>query len=196
MWSLLSLLVPLVMSLPLPVQSTEQRGEPSLAELARQAREERAENASESKMITNADLERMTDGNVGTGKAPPPRKKAPRRSEEVELTIQDWERAFDDVRNRLVIVINQITVLQLKLNLLRAGLLEAGNGFQRSGISPIVDVTFVELRQAYQEERDLREEVEQLRRDAFRSGLSWRQIDELTGTLPELPADHFPLELE
>jgi len=196
MWSLLGLIVPLVMSLPLAVQSTEQREEPSLAQLARQAKEGRAENPSGVKVLTNSDLERMTAGNVGTGTAPPARKKASRRSEEVELTIEDWARAFDDVRLRLVIVINQITALHLKLNMLRAGLYQAGNRLQRSGVSPIVDVTFVELRQAYQEERDLREEVEQLRRDAFRSGLSWRQIDDLTGTLPESPADHLPLELE
>ncbi len=195
MWSLLSLLLPLVMSLPLPVQSTEQREEPSLAELARQAREERAENTSEVKVISNADLERMTDGNIGTGKAPP-RKKVRRRPEEVELTIEDWGRAFDDVRSRLVIVINQIRAVQLKLNILRAGFYQAGNRFQQSGISPIVDATFVELRQAYQEERDLREEIERLRRDAFRSGLLWRQIDDLTGNLPESPADYQPLEFE
>lgn len=196
MWALLSLLVPLAMSLPLSVQSTEQREEPSLAQLARQAKEGRAENASEVRVITNADLERMTDGNVGTGKAPPPRKTASRRSEEAELTIEDWERAFDDVRSRLVIAINQIKALHLKLNMLRAGLYLAGNRFQGSGVSPIVDVTFVELRQAYQDERDLREEFEGLRRDAFRSGLTWRQIDDLTGTLPESPVDHIPLELE
>jgi hypothetical protein len=107
----------------------------------------------------------------------------------VELTIEDWERAFDDVRSRLVIVIDQIEALHLKLNMLRAGLLMANNGLQRSGVGLIVDVTFVKLRQAYQEERDLREEVEELRRDAFRSGLTWRQIDDLTGTLPESPVD-------
>jgi hypothetical protein len=183
------------MSVPLPVQSTERTEEPSLAELARRTREGKAENTSKVDVITNADLEHMRDGNVGTGTAPA-RKRARTRPEEAELTFEDWELAFDDARTRLIIVINQIRALQVKLGLLRAGFHQAGNWFQRSGINPIVDATFVELRQAYEDESALRDEIEQLRRDAFRSGLTWRQVDDLIGTLPESPANFEPLELE
>lgn len=187
--------MPLVLSVSFPVQSTERSEEPSLVDLARRTREKKEENTSKVNVITNADLEQMRDGNVGTGTAPA-RKRVRTRPEETELTIEDWERAFDDVRTRLILVINQIKALQVKLGLLRAGFNQAGNWYQRSGVNPIVDATFVELRQAYQAESDFRDEIEKLRRDAVRSGLTWRQVDDLTGTLPESPADFKPIEFE
>jgi hypothetical protein len=195
MWRSWCLSLALILSFSSFTHANEEDEKPSLAELARRTEEAKRSNTAEVRLITNADLASMSSGRVSSGKAPV-RQKVRRRQDADEATIEDWQLAFDDARERLVIVVNQIRVLQLRLHMLRAGMYQAGGHFGRMNLGALVDVTFVELREAYQDESDLRDEIEQLRKDAFRSGLTWRKIDELTGELPESPTDYLPEDLD
>ncbi len=111
-------------------QENKETKEPSLAELARQERERRAQ-LKEVLIITNANLKRVGGGFVSTAAGPEAKTAATEgeegtegeaeenNSEKAETDPAVWEGRFGETRLDLKNAVNRDLVLQLKMNDLR-----------------------------------------------------------------------------
>ncbi len=103
-------------------QDNQETKAPSLAELARQQRERRAQ-LKEGLVITNANLKRVGGGLVSIATGPETEategEEGAEDSEKAETDAAVWERRFSEARLNLKTTVNRDLVLQLKMNDLR-----------------------------------------------------------------------------
>ena len=125
-------------------QENKETKEPSLAELARQERERRAQ-LKEVLVITNANLKRVGGGFVSTAAGPEAKTAATEGEEGAEAEAEEnnsekaetdpavWEGRFGETRLNLKNAVNRDLVLQLKMNDLRNQYL-SGSGTNQARI--------------------------------------------------------------
>jgi len=177
---------------------------PSLAELARAARERRQHSENTVRTITNADLPRLK-ANVTTSTAPSVAAQ-PGEGDQVdgqpdataengsadELSpeeLQKWKEAFDEARLNLRNAVSEGLVLQLRMNNLRNAFLRQSDGATQERIQGQLQETLDSMGRNRKAQNDARTAISRLQSDARAAGLSQAKIRELTGVLPEPPPD-------
>lgn len=177
---------------------------PSLADLARAARERRQHSDKSVRTITNADLSGLK-ANVTTSTAPSP---AAEPDAEVQAAgepdaaadsgaddglspeeLQKWKEAFDEARLNLRNAVSEGLVLQLRMNNLRNAFLRQSDGATQERIQGQLQETLDQMGRNRKAQDDARAAINRLQSDARAAGLSQAKIRELTGTLPEPPPD-------
>ena len=146
-------------------QENKETKEPTLAELARQERERRAQ-LKEILIITNANLKRVGGGFVSTAAGPEPKNAVTEgeegteaeenSSEKVETDPAVWEGRFGEARLDLKNAVNRDLVLQLKMNDLRNQYL-SGSGTNQSRIQQQLLETQQEIEKNAQNVRSARQ---------------------------------------
>ena len=177
-------------------QTTEKKA-PSLAELAKQERERRAQNPAPVRVIQNGDLRSMGGARVSTAVTPKPAAKATAEEEaageagaeavtkEGPEDTQFWMNAFQQAKAGLETAVNKRMVLELRMNNLRNTYLNTSDGATREKIQQDLAQTYQELGQAREDEKAAREAIRELERQATRVGLKPGQIRDMVGELPE-----------
>ncbi len=175
---------------------------PSLAELAKAAKDRRQHSNKTVRTITNADLSGLK-ANVTTSTAPTPA--APASDEDQaaaepdaagpdgdELSpeeLKKWKEAFDEARVNLSNAVSEGLVLQLRMNNLRNAYLRQSDGTTQERVQAQLRQTMQAIETNRQAQREARAAIDQLQRDARAAGLSQAKIRELTGTLPAPPPE-------
>ena len=193
------IVVILLVSLLLPAWSFAQENEESkgssLAELARQERERRAQ-LQEITIITNANLKRLGGGFVSTAAGPEAETEATEgeegaegeaeetNSEKAESDPAVWEGRFGETRLNLKNAVNRDLVLQLKMNDLRNQYL-GGSGTNKSKIQQQLLETQQEIEKNGQDVRSARQAMDTLQSEAEKEGIPNDQIIGLVGELPQ-----------
>ncbi len=177
-------------------QANEETKEPSLAELARQERDRRAQ-LEEVPVITNANLKRLGGGFVSTAASPAAETGATEGEEgdEVEAKENDsekaetdpavWEDRFGETRLNLKNAVNRDLVLQLKMNDLRNQYL-SGSGTRQAKIQQQLLETQQEIEKNATNVRSARQAMDELQVEAQKEGIL---DDKITGLVGELPQD-------
>ncbi len=169
-------------------QDDEGTKEPSLAELARQERERRAQ-LEEVPLITNATLKRMGGGRVSTAAGPETEATEGEEgaeeigSEQAENDPAVWEGRFDESRLNLKNAVNRDLVLQLKMNDLRNQYL-SGSGASQSRIQQQLLETQQEIENNQQDVKSARQAMDTLQDEAQKEGVPGDTINGLVGELP------------
>ncbi len=174
-------------------QENEEMNEPSLAELARQERERRAQ-LQEVPVITNANLKRLGGGFVSTSAGPGAKTVATEGTEEGEAGAEEtseeaedpavWEGRFGEARLNLKNAVNRDLVLQLKMNDLRNEYL-SGNGTNQGRIQQQLLETQQEIEKNSQNVQTARQAVDSLQGEAQEQGIPDDKIIDLVGELPQ-----------
>ena len=174
-------------------QENEETKEPSLAELARQERERRAQ-LKEVPVITNANLRRLGGGFVSTAAGPEAETEATEgeegaeakenNSEKAETEPTVWEGRFGEARLNLKNAVNRDLVLQLKMNNLRNQYL-SGNGTNKARIQQQLLETQQEIEKNAQSVQSARQAMDALQDDAQKEGIPDDKITHLVGELPQ-----------
>jgi hypothetical protein len=171
--------------------------EPSLAELARQERERRAQSVEDVRVIRNEDIRGFTRARVTTSatRRHPTRTPAgleehleveaePETVEE-DVDLRFWASAFQEARTNLHNAVNRRMVLELRMNNLRNAYLQQADGATRERIEAEMAETFREVGQAREDERGALQAIRDLESQGARAGLTPGQIRDLVGELPE-----------
>ncbi len=197
---MIRIIVILFLSLPsfLLAQESEPKKEPSLVELAQKEREKRQAATEPVRLITNADLRDMRGARVVTTKSSRSSRgrrqavtESPEGSEGTETdeldpsTLEYWEPAFREAVENLKYAANASLVMELRINNVRNAYFVEEDGVRRQAIHAEIAKSVEQLIQSREEEKEAREAVAELRRDAAKAGLAPGEIRELTGKLPE-----------
>lgn len=171
---------------------------PSLAELARQSRQRSLEAKTPARRFTNADLARLQGANVSTSSGPAP-VTAESPDESVEggesesglspEELEKWRKAFEEARLELQKAVNEGLVLQLRMNNLRNAFLRQSDGATQQRVQAQLQETFDRIEANKREQRQARDEIAKLQREARAAGLSRDTVEQLTGQLPSEPPD-------
>ncbi len=176
-------------------QENKETKEPSLAELARQERERRAQ-LKEVLVITNANLKRVGGGFVSTAAGPGAETAATEgeegaeaeaeenNSEKVETDPAVWEGRFGEARLNLKNAVNRDLVLQLKMNDLRNQYLSGSSTNQARTQQQLLE-TQQEIEKNAQDVRSARQAMDALQEEAQKEGIPDDQIIGLVGELPQ-----------
>ncbi len=178
-------------------ENKETKG-PSLAELARQERERRAQ-LEEILIITNANLKRVGGGFVSTAAGPEAETTATEgeegaegeveaeenNSEKAETDPAVWEGRFGETRLNLKNAVNRDLVLQLKMNDLRNQYL-SGSGTNQGRIQEQLLETQQEIEKNAQDVKSARQAMDELQSEAQKEGIP---NDKIIGLVGELPPD-------
>ena len=175
-------------------QENKETKEPTLAELARQERERRAQ-LKEILIITNANLKRVGGSFVSTATGPEAKTAATEgeegaeagenSSEKAETDPADWEGRFTETRLNLKNAVNRDLVLQLKMNDLRNQYL-SGSGTSQARIQQQLLETQQEIEKNATDVRSARQAMDTLQGKAQKEGVS---NDQMIGLVGELPPD-------
>ncbi len=157
-------------------QDNRETKEPSLAELARQERERRAQ-LNEVLVITNANLRRVGGGLVSIATGPEGEEGA-EDSEKAETDPADWAGRFTETRLDLKTAVNQDLVLQLKMNDLRNQSL-SGSGTSRARIQQQLLETQQEIEKNARDVRSARRAMDALQSEAEKEGVSGDKTTDL-----------------
>ena len=176
-------------------QENKETKEPSLAELARQERERRAQ-LKEVLVITNANLKRVGGGFVSTAAGPGTETAATEGEEGAEAEAEEnnsekaetdpavWEGRFGETRLNLKNAVNRDLVLQLKMNDLRNQYL-SGSSTNQARIQQQLLETQQEIENNAQDVRSARQAMDALQEVAQKEGIPDNQIIGLVGKLPQ-----------
>jgi len=176
-------------------QENKETKEPSLAELARQERERRAQ-LKEVLVITNANLKRVGGGFVSTAAGPGAETAATEGEEGAEAEAEEnnsekaetdpavWEGRFGETRLNLKNAVNRDLVLQLKMNDLRNQYL-SGSSTNQARIQQQLLETQQEIENNAQDVRSARQAMDALQEVAQKEGIPDNQIIGLVGKLPQ-----------
>jgi len=176
-------------------QENKETKEPSLAELARQERERRAQ-LKEVLVITNANLKRVGGGFVSTAAGPGAETAATEGEEGAEAEAEEnnseqaetdpavWEGRFGETRLNLKNAVNRDLVLQLKMNDLRNQYL-SGSSTNQARIQQQLLETQQEIEKNVQDVRSARQAMDVLQEEAQKEGIPDNQIIGLVGELPQ-----------
>ncbi len=175
-------------------QENKETKEPSLAELARQERERRAQ-LKEVLVITNANLKRVGGGFVSTAAGPEAKTAATEGEEGAEAEENDsekeetdpavWGGRFGETRLNLKNAVNRDLVLQLKMNDLRNQYL-SGSGTNQATIQQQLLETQQEIEKNAKDVQSARQAMDELQSEAQKEGIP---DDQITGLVGELPKD-------
>ncbi len=176
-------------------QENKETKEPSLAELARQERERRAQ-LKEVLVITNANLKRVGGGFVSTAAGPGAETAATEGEEWAEAEAEEnnsekaetdpavWEGRFGETRLNLKNAVNRDLVLQLKMNDLRNQYL-SGSGTNQARTQQQLLETQQEIERNAKDVRSARQAMDALQEEAQMEGIPDNQIIGLVGQLPQ-----------
>ncbi len=178
-------------------QENKETKEPSLAELARQERERRAQ-LEEILIITNANLKRLGGGFVSTAAGTAAETAATEGKERAEAEVEAeennsekaetdpavWERRFGETRLNLKNAVNRDLVLQLKMNDLRNQYL-SGSGTSQAKIQQQLLETQQEIEKNATDVQSARQAMDELQSEAQKEGIPNDQIIGLVGDLPK-----------
>ena len=174
-------------------QEDNETKEPSLADLARQERERRAQ-LKEILVITNANLKRVGGGLVSTAAGPEAKTAATEgeegaeaeenNSENAETDPAVWEERFGERRLDLKNAVNRDLVLQLKMNDLRNQYL-SGSGTSQARIQQQLLETQQEIEKNAQDVRSARKAMDAIQGEAQKEGIPDDKIIGLVGELPK-----------
>lgn len=168
--------------------------EKSLAELARLEKARRNALAKESRVITNADLTKMTRARIitsssvrlslsteaeGGGDA-----EADGVSEQAGKDEPNWNALFAEARANLQTAVNQVLVLELRVNNLRNSFLNESDGSTRAMYEAQLAEARDEIAAARQREETARAVLSSLVSEATAAGLPPGDVRELTGEIP------------
>ncbi len=175
-------------------QEDNETKEPSLADLARQERERRAQ-LKEILVITNANLKRVGGGRVSTAAGPEAKTAATEgeegaeaeenNSENAETDPAVWEERFGERRLDLKNAVNRDLVLQLKMNDLRNQYL-SGSGTSQARIQQQLLETQQEIEKNSKNVQSARKAMDALQGEAQKEGVP---DDTIIGLVGELPPD-------
>lgn len=194
------LLILILLVLPTTLLAQEEKGEQSLAELAKKEKERRAQDGQETRLITNSDLSKMGSARVVTsraGRATAARgvggETKPAAEEDAEdetdtdqiKGLEYWQNAFLGARADLQIVVNNSLVTQLRLNNLRNSFLSESDGARQQQLDAEIAAAYQALTQLREDEVEVRKEIERLEVEAAKDGLLPGEIRKLVGKLPE-----------
>ncbi|UCF36300.1 MAG: hypothetical protein JSU96_15965 [Acidobacteriota bacterium] len=186
----------LVWLLPTGLFAQSAQETPSLAELAKREQERRAQQETEVRVITNADLKQLRSARVVTTATQPtksqtdavqevdPDQAAADEKDEAAKVLAEWRQRFQEARGRLEMAVNQVLVLQLKMNELRNGYLSEPDGARREQINALIASTFDEVQRQKEEEAAARKAIMSLQQEALQAGLLAGEVREMTGMLP------------
>lgn len=186
----------LVWLLPTGLFAQSAQETPSLAELAKREQERRAQQETEVRVITNADLKQFRSARVVTTATQPtksqtdavqevdPDQAAADEKDEAAKVLAEWRQRFQEARGRLEMAVNQVLVLQLKMNELRNGYLSEPDGARREQINALIASTFDEVQRQKEEETAARKAILSLQQEALQAGLLAGEVREMTGMLP------------
>jgi hypothetical protein len=173
-------------------ENDEETKEPSLAELARQERERRAQ-LQKVPVITNANIKRTGGGLVSTAAGPGAETEAPEgeegakaeenTTEKAETDPAVWDGRFGEARLNLKNAVNRDLVLQLKMNDLRNEYL-SGNGPNRGKIQQQLLETQQDIEKNSQNVKTARQEMDTLQGEAAEEGVAEDRISNLVGESP------------
>jgi len=177
-------------------QENEETKEPSLAELARQERERRAQ-LEEILIITNANLKRVGGGFVSTAAGPQPETAVTEGEEGAEAEAEEndsekaetdpavWEGRFGETRLNLKNAVNRDLVLQLKMNDLRNQYL-SGSGTNQGKTQQQLLETQQAIEKNAKDVQAARQAMDELQSEAQKEGIP---DDKIIGLVGELPPD-------
>lgn len=168
--------------------------EKSLAELARLEKARRDALVQESRVITNADLAKMTrariitsstvklslstgEGNAGEGEG----SGAPDQATEAG---PNWEALFAEARANLQTAVNQVLVLELRVNNLRNSYLNEADGATRAMYEEQLAQAREEISAASQREETARAALASLASEATAAGVPPGDVRRLVGENP------------
>lgn len=186
----------LVCLLPAGLFAQSAEPTPTLAELAKREQERRAQQGTEGRIITNADLKQIRSARVVTSETRPAEAKTDDvqavssgeegsdGKEDPAKVLAEWQKRFQEARGRLQTAVNQVLVLQLKMNELRNSFLNEPDGARREQTNAAIAATFEEVQQQRKEESAARQAITELQQEAVEAGLLPGQIREMTGVLP------------
>jgi len=200
--TMVRIIVIILLSLPsfLLAQESEPKKEPTLAELAQEQREKTQATTQPVRLITNEDLGGMRGARVVTAdssRSSRSRRQAVKESldgsegeataaaEADPSTMEYWEPAFKEAVDNLKYAANASLVLELRINNFRNGYFREEDGVRRQVLYAEIANSVEQLIESRKEEREAREAVAQLQRDAEKAGLVRGEVRELTGKLPE-----------
>ena len=176
-------------------QENKETKEPSLAELARQERERRAQ-LEEILIITNANLKRVGGGFVSIAAGPAAETAATEGEEGAEAEAEEnnsekaetdpavWEGRFGETRLNLKNAVNRDLVLQLKMNDLRNQYL-SGSGTSQARIQQQLLETQQEIEKNAKDVQSARQAMDALQDEAQKEGIPNDTIIGLVGELPQ-----------
>lgn len=178
------------------------RREPSLVELARQTQRNKAGSRKPVRLITNADLAKLSGAKVSTGQfssRPAVRKTT---SEEVETAdhgitpdlLAEWQQAFAEAAGKIQLEANQGAVLQLRMNNLRNAFLRQSDGSRQARIQALLQDTLRQIETNKQAQAKAREALSELQSKARTAGFTQAEIAGLTGEIAEPSAEIVPPE--
>ncbi len=178
------------------------RHEPSLVELARQTQRNKAGSRKPVRLITNADLAKLSGAKVSTGQfssRPAVRKTT---SEEVETAdhgitpdlLAEWQQAFAEAAGKIQLEANQGAVLQLRMNNLRNAFLRQSDGSRQARIQALLQDTLRQIETNKQAQTKAREALSELQSKARTAGFTQAEIAGLTGKIAEPSAEIVPPE--
>lgn len=177
-------------------QETQEKKQPlSLAELARQEKERRAQSQEDARLIRNADLGSLKKALVTTGGGVKHATRGSRSAEEGDEDAEDpestepdmefWTSAFQAARLNVQNSVNRRMVLELRMNTLRNAYLQQADGTTRERIEAELAQTYQEVGQSREDEKAARQAVDELELQARNAGLTPGQVRDLIGELPE-----------
>lgn len=175
----------------------------SLAELAAKERQRRAELQQESRLITNADLNKFKDSNVsGAGSHSPASGETEPLDETTEETdleatavtieeagpedIEFWQAAFAEARQAITSAVNRDLVLQLRMNNLRNAFFAEDDGNTQGLIQAQLQQTLEHIEKNREQLRKAKVALDSLIHAARNAGVAPGVIREMVGEIPEL----------
>lgn len=186
----------LALVLTAAVFAQERPSKKSLAELAEETRNKK-NYSGKVRVITNSDLKHLT-ANVSTGGRTEPVNASPdhpanapgEESGPSDPTLsaeelQELKADFDDARAELKMAVNEGLVLQLRMNQVRNAYLNRSDGAMQQRLQALMAETDQRIEGNRQAQEAAREAVKKLQEKARKAGLTSREIEELTGKLPE-----------
>ncbi|MFQ5741653.1 MAG: hypothetical protein ACE5JX_21860 [Acidobacteriota bacterium] len=185
----------LVALLSCGVLAQEPKQEPSLVELARQARQKQAKLEKQPPVLTNADLRRLQGAKVTTGTAPPPptpamaeaaRAGAPASGDLSGQDLEQFRAGLAEAGLNLKNTLNQGLVLQLRMNNLQNAYLSESDGSTRQHFQAQLQQTLQQISQNKRSQTQARKVLEAMQKNARASGLPLRMIKKLTGKIPKM----------
>ena len=178
---------------PEAVEQAQPRRQPSLVELARRTLKKRAGSLKSVRVITNADLPKLSRAKVSTSQISSLPGVHETISGEAEATDEEilpdlraeWQQAFAEAARRVQLEVNQGAVLQLRMNNLRNAFFRETDGSRQGRIQALLQDTFRQIETNRQAQAKAREALSELQNKARAAGFTQAEIADLTGEIAQ-----------
>jgi len=174
-----------------------QSGEPSLADLSKQARERKAKTPKPARLITNADLKNFQNAPVSMSKAPEAPQPAEQAKGEVKAPdspeaaaapgkdLSEWKAKFQAAVMDYKNAINKGLVLQLRMNSMTNSFYAQTDDAARARFATEIDQTEKDIAANKDEVVAAEKAIEDLKAEARAAGVEEGDIVAMVGQLPK-----------